>query len=51
MSKARKSSAPISLKRRAEEPGGREPRYKMKKIGSEKYKSTEFVVDSDSDEH
>lgn len=50
LSKARKSAASISLKRRAETPLSTEPRSKMKKTGSGKYKSSKFVNYSDMDD-
>lgn len=50
LSKARKSAAPISLKRRANEPLSPNPRPKMRKTGGENYKSSEFIRDSDTDD-
>lgn len=51
LSKARKSAVLNSLKRRAEEPLGANPRPKMRKTGGEKYKSSEFIKDSDTDDN
>lgn len=50
LSRARKSAAPISLKRRVYEPLGPNPRPKIRKTGGEKYKSSEFIQDSDTDD-